>query len=68
VGTISNENLNFNILPVGTSDLRKPYFEAGVGVENILRFIRVDGVWRLSHLDNPNAKKFGIMVSMVFDL
>ena len=68
VGTISNENLNFNVLPAGTSDLRKPYFEAGVGVENILRFIRVDGVWRLSHLDNPNAKKFGIMVSMVFDL
>jgi len=68
MGTISNENLKFNILPPGTSDLHKPYFEAGVGVENILRFIRVDGVWRLSHLDNPNAKKFGIMVSMVFDL
>jgi hypothetical protein len=68
VGTISPENRKFNILPTGTSDLRQPYFEAGVGVENILRFIRVDGVWRLSHLDNTNAKKFGIMVSMVFDL
>lgn len=68
MGTISSENAKFNILPTGTSDLRKPYFEAGIGVENILRFIRVDGVWRLSHLDNPNAKKFGIMVSMVFDL
>jgi hypothetical protein len=68
VGTISPQNLSFNVLPAGTSDLRKPYFEAGVGVENIFRFIRVDGVWRLSHLDNPNAKKFGIMVSMVFDL
>ena len=68
VGTISPENTKFVVLPVGTSDLKQPYFEAGVGVENILRFIRVDGVWRLSHLDNLNAKKFGIMVSMVFDL
>ena len=67
VGTISKQNKAFNDFPVGTSDLRQPYFEAGVGVENIFRFIRIDGVWRLSHLDNPNTKKFGIMASMVFD-
>lgn len=26
-----------------------PYAEAGVGLENILKFIRVDGIWRLNY-------------------
>lgn len=38
----------------------KPYFEASVGVENILKIIRIDAVWRLAYLDRPNISKFGI--------
>ena len=67
VGSISDDNKNFAVLPTGTSNLNKPYFEAGVGVENIFRFLRVDAVWRLSHNDHPNINKFGIMLSMNFD-
>ncbi|NWJ49228.1 MAG: carboxypeptidase-like regulatory domain-containing protein [Bacteroidetes bacterium] len=67
VGSISSENSSYAVLPVGTSSLNKPYFETGVGVENILRFLRVDAVWRLSHLDHPRISKFGIMLSMNFD-
>lgn len=28
-----------------------PYVEVGIGIENILKFIRVDVIWRLSHLE-----------------
>lgn len=36
------------------------YYEAGFGVENILKLIRIEGVWRLSYLDLPDVEKFGI--------
>lgn len=39
------------LFPVGMSSVRKPYFEAGVGVENIARLVRIDFIWRLSHRD-----------------
>ena len=44
----------------------KPFAEAYIGVENILRFFRVDGIWRLTYLDNPNTIKFGILLG--FDI
>jgi hypothetical protein len=31
----------------------KPYIETGFGVGNILKVLRVDAVWRLTHLNNP---------------
>ncbi len=37
-----------------------PYMEFGVGIENILKFIRLDYVWRLSYLDNPGIQKSGL--------
>jgi hypothetical protein len=29
--------------------------EAGVGIENILKFIRIDAFWRLTHLDKRGS-------------
>ena len=37
------------LFPIGMGSVEKPYFEAGFGVENIFRMVRVDCVWRLSH-------------------
>lgn len=37
------------LFPDGMTSVSKPYVEVGVGIENILRFIRVDAVWRLTH-------------------
>ena len=65
-GHTSIQNLQFNSLPVGTYYLSKPYFEAGVGIENIFRFIRVDGFRRLSYNDHPGTSTYGIMVSLNF--
>ncbi len=42
-----------------------PFMEAGFGVENILKFVRVDFVWRLNYFDNPEAPKAGVPVPMV---
>ncbi|MCG8702410.1 MAG: DUF5686 family protein, partial [Bacteroidales bacterium] len=50
--------------PDGLQSLTKPYSEASVGVENILKFFRIDAVWRLSYLDNSNVDKFGLRLSM----
>ena len=41
-----------------------PFAEAGVGVENILKIIRVDGVWRLTYRDLPNAALFALRLKL----
>ena len=55
VGTLSDVNRNGHILPIeGLSTLEIPYVEAGVGLSNILRVLRVDATWRLTHrLEDP---------------
>lgn len=45
---------------------RDPYLEAGVGVENILKFFRLDYVWRMTYLDNPGIDKHGVRFSFEF--
>ena len=55
------------IFPDSMSELGKPYFEAGVGVENIFKFFRIDAMWRLSHLKekgDQKIQKFGIRASV----
>lgn len=44
----------------------KPYMEIGVGLDNILTFLRVDYVWRLSYRDMPGVDKSGLRVSLHF--
>jgi len=76
IGSLSKKN-NGNIadtksemfFPVGMQDVSKPYFEAGVGIENIFRFIRIDAMWRLSHLEekkDQEFEKFGIRAMLQF--
>ena len=76
IGKVSEPNRQAIIFPTNlytlnqagyTSSLfthNKPYVEAGVGIENILKFFRVDAVWRLSYLDHPNIAKFGIRATV----
>lgn len=58
-GSISERQLNQMLLPEITKDFGNvPYAEGGVGIENIFKVLRVDGVWRFTHLDsgvNPFA-------------
>lgn len=45
---------------------KEPYMETGVGIDNIFHAIRIDGIWRLDYLNNPNIPKFGLKVSVEF--
>ena len=45
--------------PVGTKSPNTPYIEAGVGITNVLKIIRVEYIWRLNHVqDNNNSGLF----------
>ncbi len=45
----------------------EPYAEGSVGISNILKFFRVDFVYRFTYLDNPNVSPMGIRMRMKFD-
>ncbi|HAW21100.1 MAG TPA: hypothetical protein DCX14_13040 [Flavobacteriales bacterium] len=63
IGGLSNKHKAELQFPANLYDLNKPYFEAGVGVENILKIFRVDAIWRLSYLSNPNVVPFGVRLT-----
>ena len=51
--------------PVGSTTMgHTPYVEVGVGIENILKVLRVDYVWRLTYRDLPNIDKSGLRISL----
>jgi len=66
IGGLDDKNSSYSVLPEGMFTLSKPYFEAGAGIENIFKVIRVDAIWRLAYLDHPNISKFGIRFSLQF--
>ncbi|HON17622.1 MAG TPA: DUF5686 family protein [Salinivirgaceae bacterium] len=73
IGRVSEKNLKLMDFPDGMRELTKPYLEASIGVENIVKLFRVDAMWRLTYLDKPTGEnitdipKFGIRAAMKFD-
>ncbi|MEG1950183.1 MAG: DUF5686 family protein [Odoribacter sp.] len=74
IGTLSDKN-NGNLpntdaillFPAGMTSVSKPYFETGVGIENIFRLFRVDAIWRLTHREShpgQEVQNFAINVSV----
>ena len=59
-------NLSDKNNPAFQQDLlgHTPYVEAGVGVENIFKVLRVDYVWRLTYRNLPNIDKSGLRISL----
>ena len=49
-------------------DPKVPYIEVGYGIENIFQLLRVDFIHRLTYLNNPGAKPFGVKFSVQFKL
>lgn len=49
-------------MPMG----KQPYLEASVGLENILKILRIDYYRRLTYLDNPGIKKGGVRIALRF--
>lgn len=76
VGTLRPENSDIipSFAPDGTpiqgaaslGDV--PYVEVAYGVENILKFLRVHFIHRITYLDRPGVRNFGVKVSAKFSL
>lgn len=63
-GNMSVANRNYNKLNVIDYAYPVPYVEAGVGIENILKLVRVDGIWRLTHTNKKDIITFSPYVSL----
>ncbi len=63
-GGISRHNREINKSNVIGSAYPIPYIEAGGGIANILKFIRLDGVWRFTHIENPHKPFFCVYASL----
>ncbi|UBM59692.1 DUF5686 and carboxypeptidase regulatory-like domain-containing protein [Marinilongibacter aquaticus] len=70
-GSLSEQNKSINntglvsdqALAVKGLDPYKPYIEMGYGISNIFKLFRVEAIHRLTYLDNPGVKKFGVKFS-----
>jgi len=69
-GTLEEKNQEYSLFPGQMRSFGNiPYWEAGAGIENIFRIIRLDAIWRLNHNDdllNPNPVRFGLFISLYF--
>src|SRR6056297_2491051 len=64
IGELSNRHEKIMDFPQGLYQINAPYFEAGVGIENIFKIFRLDALWRLSYLDHENIEKFGLRATV----
>ena len=46
---------------------KKPYMEAGIGIDNIFTILRVDYVWRINYRENAGSDRHGIRVQLHFN-
>jgi hypothetical protein len=51
------------VTPFSTFNLSEPYLELGYGIENILKFFRIDAVHRLTYRGVAGARNFGLKFS-----
>lgn len=64
MGRVVNFAANDLLLDANMNTLDTPFAEAAFGIENILKVLRVDALWRLTHLDHPNIVKFGFRAKL----
>jgi hypothetical protein len=63
-----NDNL-YRFPSLGTMAMgNTPYMEIGVGLDNILTFLRIDYIWRLTYRNIAGAPNSGLRVSFHFSL
>ena len=64
IGSLSNRHSSVLAYPDQMYEIRHPYWEVSVGLENLLKLFRVDAVWRMSYLDHPDTENFGLRISL----
>lgn len=67
LGEVSQRHQTEMLMPTFVKKFNNiPYTETSIGIENILKFGRVDLVWRMTHLD-PGVSPLGIRAKLVFN-
>jgi hypothetical protein len=67
-GAISDRHTAEMLLPVDTKKFGSiPYAEASIGIENIAKILRIDLVWRITHL-TPEISPIGLRARWSFNL
>tara|TARA_B110000046_G_scaffold28052_1_gene28763 strand:+ start:59848 stop:62319 length:2472 start_codon:yes stop_codon:yes gene_type:complete len=59
-GKLSDRHRTELIFPETSYELDLPYVELAIGIENIFKFIRIDGLKRLNYLDHAKVSEYGI--------
>ncbi len=55
------------LFPASSHSMKKEiYMEGSIGIENIFKVFRIDYLRRFTHLNHPNAKKYGIKIGFRF--
>lgn len=69
IGDLSTHNMQMNptMAKNGEKSFQslqgKPYVELGYGISNIFKIFRVEAIHRLTQLEKPNIRKFGVKFS-----
>lgn len=63
----SKHQREMRFLPTMNALGSDPFVEMSAGIENILKFVRVDGLWRLTYRDNPNVPLFTVRLKFHLD-
>lgn len=76
-GGISNDNLNMtknNVNALGETQYafyrmdHRPYVELGYGVENIFKIFSIEAFHRITYLEHPDVRRFGLKFNIQFIL
>ena len=60
IGHFNDKHANALDLPEKLSGADGGYLELNAGIDNILRFFRIDAVWRVTNQNDSGAPKFGL--------
>ena len=66
-GQLTQNHASIFSLPANTYELKAPYMEAGIGVTNFLKVIRIEYIWRLNYLDHPDVRTGGLFFRFQFE-
>lgn len=75
-GSLSNQNnpslnpglfqfpTDKNGVPITYAMSKLPYMEAGIGIGNIFKILRINVIRRLDYLDHPNVAQYGVRMEL----
>ncbi len=66
-GQLSQNHASIFDLPAQTYELTVPYMEAGVGITNFLKVVRLEYIWRINYHEHPDVRTGGFFFRFQFE-